>query len=417
MKNNSLLQVFEKYGYDVERTRVTNKKSDGKKGKNSKGNWNKMYQLAKAYYGYYGNLEIPYTFKTKNGYEYDACGENLGSWLATQRNAYHGKGHCKITEEQIKLLEDIGMKFEMNAYETRWNRMYQLAKVYYDYYGDLEISQTFQTKNGYEDDVCGENLGRWITTQRNAYHGKGTYKITEEKIKMLEDIGMRFERNFNDVRWNRMYQLAKAYYDYYGNLKVPYTFRTKSGYEYDACGENLGTWITTQRRAYHKTGTYKITEERIRMLEDIGMRFETNFKDIQWNEMYQLAKAYYEYHGNLEVPQKFQTKNGYEYDEDGKKLGSWVANQRNSYYGKVMYNITEERIRMLEDIGMKWFRGNVDDKYQKELINEENNHRKQIEILNRVRSLLIEFEKHSDGVFTSKEDVDDINKALLKKLG
>ena len=33
-----------------------------------------MYEYAKKYYEYYGNLEVPSSFKTNNGYEYD---ENL----------------------------------------------------------------------------------------------------------------------------------------------------------------------------------------------------------------------------------------------------------------------------------------------------------------------------------------------------
>ena len=40
--------------------------------------------------------------------------------------------------------------------------------------------------------------------------------------------------------------------------------------------------------------------------------------------MYNLAKAYYEHHGNLEIPARFKTINGYEYDENGINLGYWI---------------------------------------------------------------------------------------------
>ena len=50
-------------------------------------------------------------FKTLNGYEYDENGVVLGIWLATQRQAYKGRGSGTINEEQIKLLNQIEMKW------------------------------------------------------------------------------------------------------------------------------------------------------------------------------------------------------------------------------------------------------------------------------------------------------------------
>ena len=46
---------------------------------------------------------------------------------------------------------------------------------------------------------------------------------------------------------------------------------------------------------------------------------------------YALVQNYYEHHGNLKIPVKFKTLNGYEYDENGISLGTWLATQRQSY--------------------------------------------------------------------------------------
>jgi hypothetical protein len=46
---------------------------------------------------------------TINGYDYDENGIALGIWLNTQRQAFNGKGDCKISEEQIEMLKQIGM--------------------------------------------------------------------------------------------------------------------------------------------------------------------------------------------------------------------------------------------------------------------------------------------------------------------
>ena len=50
-------------------------------------------------------------YETLNGYEYAEGGIALGVWVITQRQAYKGQGTNKITEIQIKLLEEIRMKW------------------------------------------------------------------------------------------------------------------------------------------------------------------------------------------------------------------------------------------------------------------------------------------------------------------
>ena len=373
--------------------------------------WMDKYNLAKAYYEHYGNLEISQKFKTTNGYEYDENGIALGDWIRNQRSAYNGKGTSKMTSERIKLLESIGMRFETKAIKEEWNKKYELAKAYYKHHGNLEILKRFKTTNGYEYDENGIALGEWIISQRKAYNGKGSYKITEKQIKLLESIGMRFEIKDIKEEWNKKYELAKAYYEHHGNLEIPFKIKTINGYEYDENGIALGEWIANQRQAYNGKGKSKITKEQIKLLENIGMRFEINYYEEEWNKKYELAKAYYEHHGNLEIPHKFKTTNGYEYDENGIALGIWIANQRQAYIGKGSSKITEEQIKLLENIGMKWYViENKDFKFQKEIINDKNIKSKEREILNRVYSYL---NKQDGSLLLSKED---LNQGLLDEL-
>ena len=378
--------------------------------KNIKEEWNKKYALAKAYYEYYGNLEVPTDFKTTNGYEYDENGIALGVWITTQRTAYKGQGTNKITEEQIKLLKQIGMRFETKNIKEEWNKKYELAKVYYEHHGDLEVPVRFKTVNGYDYDENGIALGNWIIFQRQAYKGQGTNKITEEQIKLLKQIGMRFETKNIKEEWNKKYVLAKAYYEYYGNLEVPTDFKTTNGYERDENGIALGVWIATQRNVYKGQGHGKIIEEQIELLKQIGMRFETKNIKEEWNKKYALAKAYYKHHGNLEIPQSFKTINGYEYDENGITLGNWIIFQRQVYKGQGHGKITEEQIELLNQIEMKWFSENMDMKFQKEEINEKNINRKKIELYNRFIEYL---SKYKNDELPSKEE---INLKFIKKL-
>ena len=80
--------------------------------KNSiKESWMYKYNLAKAYFEHNRNLEIPYNYKTLNGYEYTEEGIALGRWITNQCQTYKGHNTCKITETQIKLLEEIRIKW------------------------------------------------------------------------------------------------------------------------------------------------------------------------------------------------------------------------------------------------------------------------------------------------------------------
>lgn len=65
--------------------------------------------------------------------------------------------------------------------------------------------------------------------------------------------------------------------------------------------------------------------------------------------MYKYAKIYYEHHGDLEIPVKFKTNNGYTYDEKGKiNLGKWIIAQR-------QHTLPEsDRGMLLTQIGMIW---------------------------------------------------------------
>ena len=62
-----------------------------------------------------------------------------------------------------------------------------------------------------------------------------------------------------------------------------------------------------------------------------------------WNEMYKLANQYYAENGNLLVPNRYIINNI--------KLGRWISTQRGNYKNN---KLTNERINLLEKIGMVW---------------------------------------------------------------
>ena len=119
--------------------------------------------------------------------------------------------------------------------------------------------------------------------------------------------------------------------------------------------------------------------------------------------MYNLAKVYYEHYGNLSILASFKTINGYEKDDKGISLGSWINTQRKAYSAYRSEKITENHIFLLDSIGMIWISPKKDQKLQYEKIDESNFTRKNIELLNRMRTYLNNFD---DSCSSSKEEIE-----------
>ena len=287
--------------------------------------WEDKYELAKAYYEKHGDLLIHQEFKTLNGYEYDENGVALGKWISNHRTNFKN-----LSEEIQEKLKEIG--FVSDVLEERWNNNYELAKRYYEKHRNLLIPKEFKTTNGYEYDENGIQLGTWIRNQRTNFKN-----LSKEIQGKLFSIG--FVLDPLEERWNSNYELAKLYYKRHGNLLISIDFKTTNGYEEDNNGVALGAWISRQR-----TNFESLSKERQEKLFSIG--FVLDPLEEQWNHNYELAKRYYEKHRNLLIPKEFKTTNGYEYDENGIQLGTWISSQR-----KRFKKFSKERQEKLISIG------------------------------------------------------------------
>lgn len=66
-----------------------------------------------------------------------------------------------------------------------------------------------------------------------------------------------------------------------------------------------------------------------------------------WDMYYASAKQYYKENGNLEVPARYITEEGY-------ALGSWLNNQKAIRKGTIVGKLTEDQIQKLDSIEMIW---------------------------------------------------------------
>lgn len=66
-----------------------------------------------------------------------------------------------------------------------------------------------------------------------------------------------------------------------------------------------------------------------------------------WDMYYECAQKYFNDNGNLEIPAKYITEEGY-------ALGSWIANQKSIRKGTINGKLTENQINKLDSIHMIW---------------------------------------------------------------
>ena len=234
-----------------------------------------------------------------------------------------------IYKQQIQRLDDIGMVWG-NRNEIAWQRGLESAQKYHETHGNLMVPGKYIDPEGYP-------LGQWIIKTRQQ---RLNDRLKEERITQLDEIGMVW--SVFDVKWEKAFVLAAAYYEQNGNLNMPRSYVT-------AAGEKLGYWVANQQWTYQKG---KLSDDQIMRLERIGM-YWGNRNDRQWNEGYQETKCYFDAHGDLKVPADYVSPDGY-------ALGKWVKRQRYTRHNpeKSCAVLTAERIAKLDAIGMRWEKSN-----------------------------------------------------------
>jgi len=250
--------------------------------------------------------------------DHDEDGENS----IVPKRAQQGRSAIKSFDERFKALMDFKHKFGH--------------------------CNTPQTKSGEY-----MLLGKWCNRLRVSYKkiqkggtGTLTIKLTEERIRQLEDAGFKWSVSTSRTFDERYAELMK-YKEKCGHCNVR---QTKSGGY-----QSLGMWCGNLRTSYKKiqkggTPTIKLTEEMIRQLEDAGFKWSVSTSRT-FDERYVELMKYKEKVGHCNPP---QTKSG-EYQS----LRKWCNRLRTSYRkiqkgGTPTINLTEERIRQLEDAGFKW---------------------------------------------------------------
>ena len=282
--------------------------------------WNNYYTLAEQMFSEIGtiNVQINYVYKSFQ----------IGYWLSRQRSYYNQK---KLDSSRIKMLERLG--FQWDGYQNKRNRnmiefseRIQLLSDYKDKFGNTRVPESYS--------INGFALGKWLKEIRYYLRHPEMRRLTSRQIQMLNDVG--FEVNWYEDEiessWTTKFQLLSEYVSLYSMNEI------KEGVVFKDV--NIGNWLHRQRIRYNEGS---LTEEQLQKLISIGVIFSPIEK--RWEDTFSLAKKYYLSFGNLNVPDGFIL--------EGQNLGRWISYQR-SLYNRRDGSLSEEKIKRLDSIDMKW---------------------------------------------------------------
>lgn len=285
----------------------------------------KGFQETVKYKEQYGNANARWGYKTTDNFD-------LYQWQSQQRRIKN-----KLSTEEVKRLEEIGFKWELNFINERFQRGFNETLKYKEQYGDPNARPSYKTSDGYE-------LGGWQSRQKQAYKN-GT--LSSDRVKRLEEIGLRLDdiktKLPPDESFEKGFTETIKYKEQHGDANVPHGYKTLQGYK-------LRRWQECQRSSYKKG---KLDREKIRRLEDVG--FVWSLRKDAFKVGLQETIKYKERFGYPNAPQNYVTAEGF-------NLGSWQSTKRQSYK---MGKLSDERIKKLEEVGFKWNFNIEDESFEK----------------------------------------------------
>lgn len=343
--------------------------------------WEDNYNTVLDFYKKYKHIYIPTNYYSKDGV-------NIGRWLYDQKLKYKKNKLSKYRKNKLDMLDkswlepsntkssfpEYAVLYYINKYfpsatKLKTEKISEIdiyipkLKVGIEYDGPAHMKSV---KKDIEKSNACEKEGIKLIRIRDCecpILNDNSYKIILandsfealdvgiiELLKYLnisDNIDVNIKRDYMeisdnyiksiDLDWYNMYEKLEEYYNEYGNINVPIYYKTSDGFL-------LGHWLSNIRSSIKNPSVngMRLNSNKIELLNKLGMDWSPI--ETQWKKIYELAKRYYEENGNLLIPDQYITN-------DNIKLGRWIGTQRYNYKENILSN---EKISLLEDIGMVW---------------------------------------------------------------
>jgi hypothetical protein len=269
-------------------------------------NWEEGFRYLCRYVEREGHARVPKTI-LEDGYQ-------LGPWVSNQRE-FHQLG--RLTLDREPRLEALP-GWAWNTRNEAWEEGYRHLRRYVESEGDARVPSGTV--------VDGYRLGSWVVKQRDR---RGTLGIDRES--RLEGLPG-WTWNTRSDGWEEGFNNLHRYAEREGHSHVPKIY-VENGYQ-------LGSWVSSQRRAYAKG---RLAADSIARLDSHpGWTWHTR-ADL-WEEGFLHLCRFAEREVHTRVPAL--------HVEDGYRLGQWVNGQRTHYKNGRLDRVRVDRVEALP--GWTW---------------------------------------------------------------
>jgi hypothetical protein len=254
----------------------------------------------------------------------------------------------KAAEKATQAAHDVALKdaddflLEPNV----WNFMYKRLLRFKEKHNGIVNIKRAMTQDDYDwgdnnvDHAEVRKLDKWQQDQRKAKRVGSLLQYQQILLDRLDFNWTPFQGP-GPEKWFSHYEKLKKYKEEKGTCKVPYNYHDIK----------LVQWTKGQITQYRNGQEGKkpsLTQERIKLLEDIGFDWGVPRVITPWETRYQELLLFRSEFGHVNVPWCWKRN---------KALASWVNRQRNLYRdlnnGK-RSTITAEQIEKLKSVGFQW---------------------------------------------------------------
>lgn len=259
-----------------------------------------------------------------------------------------------VTEERYEQLSSID-HFPLKKY-TEYSSSKGIVSHISSFQLWLDDLQHYRAKNGGDCNVPQKyaqypGLGHFVNRQRTAYkklkEGKSS-PMTAIKIQQLDTVNFVWSttQKGGNASWEDRFNELKTFLNDHGHTNVP---------KKHPPNPPLGFWVNEQRFQHRKMmngkSTY-MTEYRANLLNSLNFKWELKESPKTWDESIEELRQYKATYGDINNISN-------ESNDKYSSLVSFVNNQRDDYRryvngNKTIKYMTEDRIKILEELGISW---------------------------------------------------------------
>ncbi|KAL7529921.1 hypothetical protein ACHAXR_003231 [Thalassiosira sp. AJA248-18] len=253
---------------------------------------------------------------------------------------------CRSRYNAAKVMVENTAKEECESLlkeDSQWNEMFHKLKKYKEEFGDCNVKQNFGSEDNKNSPEMVRRLSAWVGKNRKdgKLRGRSAIICTSGTCKASTQIHHEGKSNEESDIENAPLADPTAMYLKPDETAENADMLPDGMMQYEDNCDDLSVFDNDEADSIHADPYKQIA------LDQLG--FDWDPRNSRWNNMYEELRLYKKEHGNTLVPHA------------NFGLGAWVKRQQVQYtlYSRgdgTKSDLTEERVRLLNDLGFIWSR-------------------------------------------------------------